>query len=424
LEDEYLRVWHEKNGKWITGSLILALLMLIVLSPLDKMYVTPAETLRHFQQVRFLVWVPSIMLGLLVTLAVKQPRIFQPIMAILGLYTGACLTTLLLIAGVPAIDYVTILACEVLLFLFFMIGLPFRWALIVSAVISVGQVAAVVYLRAPAGQLWFSVGNLTVMTSLLATTAHRLESGARKNFVAEIRISNEHSQRLAAQSDRARWLETIADFLSHELNNSMIGIDSSLKLAEGTVQIQHPATQYLDRAQRSLGFMRRFLQQAAEATSLEMALVEQEMETIDLTELLRSRVRDYAQEHSRHIFDLKDTSGISISGNADRIVQMLDKLINNAVEHSTGTHPIEIGARVAADSVEVSIKNFGDSLPDSLDHIFEPFVSQKPKRSKGNLGLGLYVARVIVNRHVGTIEARRLDANAGAEFCVTLPLIK
>src|SRR5580692_4541379 len=271
VETQYLDQIHGNNKQWQVGSLALAIVMLIALSPFDAFYV-PATHLHAFRIVRFYVWLPGILVGLACVIAIRKPRTLIYCLSVLGLHTAGCMAAFVWTGGPQAIEYATAFTFQVLLFLYFLVGLPFRWAVTVASLAVAAEIAAVLMMRPNLAKLWFLISNSVVVNSLLAVTAYRLEYTSRQHFESQARVHIEYSQRLVAQKDRTRWLETIAGFLRHELKNSMIGIDSSIALAEQSATLDHPVIKYLGRAKRSLEFMRRFLQQAAEATSLELAL--------------------------------------------------------------------------------------------------------------------------------------------------------
>jgi signal transduction histidine kinase len=254
--------------------------------------------------------------------------------------------------------------------------------------------------------------------------SYRYEDTSRREFIAQALSRKEYSERLAADADRRRWLEVIAEFLRHELKNAMTAISTSIELA-ARVTPHSDAAKYLDRGRRSVQYMQQLLTKVAEATNLESALAQHELESLDLSGLILDRVDDFRKDTPGRAFATQVESGICVKGHGDSLVQMLDKLLNNALEHGDPTQPIRIELRDLSGSCAVTISDTGDPLPQDNSQIFEPFVTNKrTPAGAGSLGLGLFVARAIAINHGGDIYAEPLSDAVGASFIVQLPSIQ
>ncbi len=107
----------------------------------------------------------------------------------------------------------------------------------------------------------------------------------------------------------------------------------------------------------------------------------------------------------------------------DRLTQVFSNLLGNAVQHSPPSSPVTVTFRVEGDAVEISIANenlSGPISPEMLETLFEPFRrGPAASRASGSIGLGLYIARHLIERHGGTIT---VESNpAGTRFGVRLP---
>jgi hypothetical protein len=114
---------------------------------------------------------------------------------------------------------------------------------------------------------------------------------------------------------------------------------------------------------------------------------------------------------------------VAVSGHWDRlrIEQVLTNLISNAIKYAAG-QPIQVSAARDGDMAVVQVRDRGPGVPeDQLSRIFERFERAASKRHYGGMGLGLYVARQIVEAHGGTIAAANA-IDGGACFTVWLPL--
>jgi signal transduction histidine kinase len=119
--------------------------------------------------------------------------------------------------------------------------------------------------------------------------------------------------------------------------------------------------------------------------------------------------------------------GVVIEVDAERIVQVICNLLNNASKYTDAGGRIELKAfRKGSDAV-VSVRDSGIGISSDMLHpIFEPFVQvgSAGHRADGGLGLGLPLVKSLVEMHGGTVEARSAGIGQGAEFIVTLPVVQ
>jgi len=104
-----------------------------------------------------------------------------------------------------------------------------------------------------------------------------------------------------------------------------------------------------------------------------------------------------------------------------RLVRVLQNLLQNAIRHTPPDGTVRIEARREGDEVEVAVEDTGEGIPaDALDRIFEPFWRGDPARAAGGSGLGLTLAKRIVDALGGDIRVESSPAR-GTRFAVSLP---
>jgi signal transduction histidine kinase len=109
-----------------------------------------------------------------------------------------------------------------------------------------------------------------------------------------------------------------------------------------------------------------------------------------------------------------------VYGSPELIIQMLDKLADNAVDFSAEGDEIRLSLDSDDGNVVMSIFNPGPPLPENMrTQLFHSMVSVRQGGGKRHLGLGLYVARLIAEGHNGSISAENVAG--GVKFMVTLP---
>lgn len=119
-----------------------------------------------------------------------------------------------------------------------------------------------------------------------------------------------------------------------------------------------------------------------------------------------------------------DTDLPKLDLDAARIAQVLGNLLDNALTHASEGGKVAVSARALADSVEVAVADSGPGIaPADLPRVFDRFYRADPSRSRatGGTGLGLAVARGLVESHGGSIEARS-QSGRGSRFVIRLPV--
>src|SRR5262249_382282 len=110
-----------------------------------------------------------------------------------------------------------------------------------------------------------------------------------------------------------------------------------------------------------------------------------------------------------------------IHGNPEKIAQVFFNILQNAVQHSPQIqNAVEVGVTESNNEVIVSVKDCGAGIsPENMPHLFEPFFTTR----KGGVGLGLIIAKQIVEAHKGNIRAYNNSPAPGCTFEISFPRI-
>lgn len=216
------------------------------------------------------------------------------------------------------------------------------------------------------------------------------------------------------------YLEGMAGRLSHELRTPIAVVRSSL---ENLHEAHSPdeARTYVARAEEGLARLAAILSRMAEASRLEQGLSAATHERYDAVPVVRGCVEGYRLAYAQTAFELAlPEVPVTLEGSADLLAQLLDKLVENAVDfHAAGT-PVRIA--LGSDS-RLRVENDGPRLPEAIrESLFESLVSQRAARvgTTPHLGLGLYVARLIAEFHGGSLRAENLRDGHGVAFEASL----
>jgi len=242
------------------------------------------------------------------------------------------------------------------------------------------------------------------------------------------------SASMASLLDRLRvhqhYLGTLADRLSHELRTPLTMIGSSLdnladQVGSGGVFDHDQARLYLERAGQGNRRLNRIFSAMSQAARLEEALIEEPFEAFDLFELARDYCAARQDACGKHELKFEGTGQpVRMNGSPDLIAQLLDKLVDNALDFANPGSAIRVRVMRSGDTARLEVENDGPSIdPASAAELFEAMVSwRKSGAEKPHLGLGLFIARLIAQRHDGRMLARAIPG--GSAFSLELPCRK
>jgi signal transduction histidine kinase len=233
-------------------------------------------------------------------------------------------------------------------------------------------------------------------------------------------LSRSFSSVLRQLGDYNEYLRSLASKLSHELRTPLAIVTSSLENLEHE-DLSEAGKGYTTRARDGADRLRRILSAMSEASRVEELMSNAEPEAFDLKTVLVSTVDAYCDVYGERsfVFDC-DLAAAHMKGSPELLIQMLDKLVDNAVDFSEEGNEIKIGLAKIDGAFELSVTNPGPPLPERMrTQMFDSMVSVRSSSNDRHLGLGLYIARLIAAGHGGRISADNVDG--GVTICVTLP---
>lgn len=232
---------------------------------------------------------------------------------------------------------------------------------------------------------------------------------------------------LARLHQHNQFLENMPRTLRHEINNPLNTLSTSLQNLEFE-DTAEGRQKYLEAAKRGVNRIGMIVQNLADAASLEDALQAEEMEVVDLFELVQNYLSNCRAMHPDREFRYQGVAErVSTLVSDFRIEQLLDKLIDNAIDFSAAGSTITLGITTDADSLTLFVTNHGPTIAeDKIRNIFDSMVSIRENNPDNRLhfGMGLYVVRIIAEHHGGSVTATNLFDGKGISVKVTLPIYR
>jgi len=194
-------------------------------------------------------------------------------------------------------------------------------------------------------------------------------------------------------------------------------------------RVEDPALrrQMLDVVRQDVRRLDRLIVDIAEASRLDAELSRARFEPVDLGTLIEDMLPLWEERSAGRIqlaFARPRAGTAMVSGEESRLRRLIDNLVDNALSFSPPGGVVEIRAAAVGDEVLLSIQDEGPGVPaDAREAIFHRFHSMRPEEDFGrHSGLGLAIARAIVEGHGGSIEVEdRADGASGARFVVRFP---
>lgn len=159
-------------------------------------------------------------------------------------------------------------------------------------------------------------------------------------------------------------------------------------------------------------------------SKIEAGILELHEANVDFEELVRETVEAVQANCATHHLYIEGKAEAQVYGDRDRLEQVLMNLLTNAIKYSPEADSVIIRLRKVQAQVEVAIQDFGIGIPEEhQERVFERFyqVSGPEQNTYPGLGIGLYIARTLIERHGGRLWLKSRQGS-GSTFYFTLPI--
>src|SRR5262249_11277947 len=215
--------------------------------------------------------------------------------------------------------------------------------------------------------------------------------------------------------------------LAHELRNPLAPIRNAIQII--TKRGDDPAivAQSCEVLERQVRQIVRLMDDLLEVSRIGQGKISLQKAQVDLAEVVATAVETTRSliAACRHKLTISlPESPLLIEADAARLAQVLSNLLNNAAKYTDDGGRIELIAERVNGELTLRVRDNGIGIaPEKLPQVFEMFaqVESAQERSHGGLGIGLTLARRLVEMHGGKIEAHSAGMGKGTEFLVRLP---
>lgn len=240
----------------------------------------------------------------------------------------------------------------------------------------------------------------------------------------QIKITNMNNLRLSREAEQRK--NDLVAYLAHDLKTPITSVIGYLTLLRDEGQISEEMRQRylsisLDKAERLDDLINEFF----EITRFNISSISLEKKSVHLTRMLNQLIFEFAPmlKEKSLTCDLDAPEDMMLRCDSDKLQRVFDNLLRNAVNYSAEETTIKITASMDEQQVFLRFENHGETIsPEKLTRLFEQFYRLDTARSSGSggAGLGLAIAKEIVDLHGGKITAFSEDDIV--RFDVVLPL--
>lgn len=301
-----------------------------------------------------------------------------------------------------------------------------------ATVLSMGGALAVSALAALAVS-WYVSRRLQRSVTEVASAATAVAHGRYDSRVSPPHLGDDFDALAEAFNRMASRLQSVEDTrrqlfsdLAHEIRTPVSVLEAYMEAVEDGLRTMTPETIAMLRDQTRR--LVRFSEDVAALAQAEESSASMAFAWIDISHLVQTCAAAAQERYDAKGVALLVDAPVELPqlwGDPQRLSQVLGNLLDNALRHTSPGGRVELRLRINQDELTMTVLDNGEGIaPEHLPHLFERFyrVDAARNRSHGGGGIGLAIAKALVEAHGGQIAADSRGPGAGAAFSVTLPL--
>jgi len=290
------------------------------------------------------------------------------------------------------------------------------------------QLAPVSAMLVPLNAGGHTLGTIELVSAESGRHYDQTDLALAEDFAHSIALAVENARLYRDAQEANRMKDEFLAILSHELRtplNSMLGWVTLLRTRKFDEAKTAKALETIERNARSQSRMIEELLDVSRIIRGKLHLNIRQVNLIALLEAALDSLRPAAEAKSIEMSAMFDSDLPSVSGDSDRLQQIVWNLVSNAIKFTSSGGRVSITLSRVDNSAQIQVSDNGKGItPEFLPYVFERFRQENSgiTRSHGGLGLGLAIVRHLVELHGGTVSAESAGVGLGSTFTVRLPL--
>jgi PAS domain S-box-containing protein len=288
------------------------------------------------------------------------------------------------------------------------------------------------YVRSDGSVVWVYINVMALRDERrypIRATVSVIDITSRKQAEERLKEALAREQRIRGEAERAnRSKDEFIAMVSHELRsplNAILGWTSALRRARRDEQILDRGLEVIERSARMQSQLIEDLVDTARAVRGKLRLEVRPMDLAEVIEKAIEVVRPAAEAKGVSLDTGLDRNVAQITGDPDRLQQVIWNLLSNAVKFTNNGGHVEVRLERIDPYVHITVSDTGQGIkPEFLPYVFDTYqqAGTSGGRRAGGLGLGLSLTRQLVEMHGGSVAAESEGEGKGATFTVRLPV--
>jgi PAS domain S-box-containing protein len=242
-------------------------------------------------------------------------------------------------------------------------------------------------------------------------------------------LALENARLYVGAQEASRLKDEFLATLSHELRTPLNAILGYARMIRAGLVTGEKQTRAVETIERNATSLTQIVEDVLDVSRIISGKVRLNVQRVDMSQVVHNAleaVMPAANAKSVQVETVLDADSARVSGDPERLQQVVWNLAANAVKFTGRGGKVEVRLERAEAHVEVTVSDTGIGIaPEFLPHVFERFrqADSGTTRERGGLGLGLAIARHFVEMHGGSIQAASAGEGHGATFRLTLPIM-
>ena len=213
---------------------------------------------------------------------------------------------------------------------------------------------------------------------------------------------------------------------SHELKTPLTTIKAYGQIAENMLEKKDAQTELaiIKKMGKQVDRLATLIEDLLDITKIHKGKMIYNEEIFDFTELVNEAIDDMQKISTHHVIEFIDGESAKVFGDKDKIGQVINNLISNAIKYSPSANKIVVRSELEVGGIHLSVEDFGIGIsPDHQKHVFEQFyrVTEENELTFPGMGIGLYICEEIIKRQGGKIWVDSVKGK-GSVFHILLPV--